>query len=141
VDERLRRRDHQHVVGGAVGGELEGDARPTDAGEADEHLDEVVEHGGRVVLDGARAHDELVARIAVHPEEPEVAQVFDPGRVEVRQVAAVVDDALGVGVGEADARERGELERRPAVRARAGVLVDHGCDARSRLVSPGTMSA
>src|SRR4051812_31666141 len=40
--------------------------------------------------------------------------VFDPRKVEVRQIAAVVDDALGVRVGEADARVGRVLERRLA---------------------------
>ena len=38
-----------------------------------------------------------------------MAVVLDPGQVEVGQVAAVVDDSLGVGVREADAREAENL--------------------------------
>ena len=41
--------------------------------------------------------------------------VLDAREVEVGQIAAVVDDSLRVGVREADARERRELERRLAV--------------------------
>ena len=41
--------------------------------------------------------------------------VLDSGEVEVREVAAVVDDALCVGVGEADTVERRVLERRLAI--------------------------
>src|SRR5438876_3848791 len=42
-----------------------------------------------------------------------LAQVLDAREVEVGEIAAVVDDPLRVGVGEADARARRELERRP----------------------------
>ena len=41
--------------------------------------------------------------------------VLDAGEVEVRHVAAVVHDALCVGVGEADTVERRVLERRLAI--------------------------
>ena len=36
--------------------------------------------------------------------------VLDARVIEVGEIASVVDDALGVGIGEADAREGGELE-------------------------------
>ena len=48
-------------------------------------------------------------------EEPEVPLVLDAREVEVGEVAPVVDDPLCVGVGEPDAREGRELERRLAV--------------------------
>jgi hypothetical protein len=79
----------------------------------DEHLDEVVEPCGRVVLDGRRAHHE-VAFVVLVPH-PQVPVILDPCRVEVRQVPAVVDDPLRVRVGEPDAGQRRELERRLTV--------------------------
>ena len=60
-----------------------------------------------------------------------MALVLDSREVEVGQVAAVVDDALGVGVGEADPGESGELERRLAV-GRLAEAGAHGTDPRSR---------
>src|SRR5207247_1751017 len=74
------------------------------------HLDLVVEHGRREVLDGVRPHHEVAAVDGA--EQAELPEVLDPGQVEVRVVAAVVDDALGVRVGEPDARARREAERR-----------------------------
>jgi hypothetical protein len=57
-----------------------------------------------------------------------VALVLDPGEVEVGQIAAVVDDSLGVGVREADARERRELEgRRSTVISAAILAARNGC--------------
>ena len=44
-----------------------------------------------------------------------MAQVLDAGAVEVRHVAAVVDDALGVGLVEPDPHRVREAERRLAV--------------------------
>src|SRR5262249_6646227 len=79
--------------------------------DADADLDLVVEYGRREVLDVVRAHHE-VAHLTVRLQEPERAEVFDACEVEVRVVAAVVDDPLGVGVREADASRRAELERR-----------------------------
>ena len=110
VDERLVRGDHQRVVRDLVGGELEGDARSADPRDAGVDLELVVEAGGREVLDVVRAHDEVAPALAV--EQPEGAEVLDAGEVEVRVVAPVVDDALRVGVREADARAGAELERR-----------------------------
>jgi hypothetical protein len=96
---------HEEIVLDAIGGESVGHAGSADPARPHEHFQEVVEAGGRMVLDGGGAHDELaLAHVAL--EEPEVTQVFDPGEVEVGEVAAVVDDALGVGIGEADARRR-----------------------------------
>jgi di/tripeptidase len=66
-----------------------------------------------VVLDGRGSHDELrVGKL----DWSEMAVVLGPRVVEVGEVTAVVDDALGVGVREPDARERRVLERRPPVR-------------------------
>ena len=113
-DEGLLRGHHQHVVVVLVGGELVAHARAPDPRDADEDLDQVVEAGRREVLDRVRAHDELVLARA-RLEQAEVTVVLDPRGVEVGQVAAVVDDPLRVGVGEADARERRVLERRLAV--------------------------
>ena len=50
------------------------------------------------------------------PDLTEVAVVLRPRVVEVRQVAAVVDDSLSVGVREPDPRDRRVLERRLAIR-------------------------
>src|SRR4051794_13560795 len=63
-DGGLRPGDHEHVVACAVARELVGRARATDACDADEDLDLVVEDGRRVVLDRASAHDELDAGLA-----------------------------------------------------------------------------
>src|SRR5262249_10880324 len=92
-DERLRRGDHDVVVGLAIGGELVRDARATDSCDAAEHLDLVVEHRRREILDRVRTHDELRS-VLVPAEQVEPAEVLDPGQVEVRVVAAVVDDSL-----------------------------------------------
>ena len=80
--------------------------------DAHEALEQVVETGGRVVLDVRGAHHVLGA---VDPEAAEVAVVLGARVVEVGEVAAVVDDALGVRVREPDAGQRRVLERRPAV--------------------------
>jgi len=79
-----------------------------------EHLQEVVEAGGRLVEDVRGAHDEL-GRAMVECQQLEVAVVFDARVVEVGEIASVVDDPLRVGVREADAGEGGELERRLTV--------------------------
>ena len=68
---------------------------------AHERLDELVEARRREVVDLRGAHDELVA---VETREPaEVPVVLGARVVEVGEVAAVVDDALGVRVREPDA--------------------------------------
>ena len=61
VDERLVRGDHEQLVGEAVGGEREGDARPPEPRDADVDLDLVVEDGRREVLDVVRPHHEVAA--------------------------------------------------------------------------------
>src|SRR5262249_39849123 len=106
---------------------LEGDARTADAALAAEHLDRVVEAGGREVLDRDRPHHELA--LAGAAEQSQVAQVLGAGEVEVGEVAAVVDDPLRVRVRAADAGPRGVLERRQAIgrateleRGHAGIL-------------------
>ena len=66
------------------------------------HLELVVEPSGREVLDVVRAHHEVAAAPVV--QEPEAAEVLDAREVEVRVVAAVVDDSLGIGVREPDPR-------------------------------------
>src|SRR6185312_2061238 len=109
----LGRRHHELVVGKADGDALVGRAGAADAADADETLDQVVEAGRRVVLDARSAHRELRA---VHPEAAEVTVVLRSRVVEVRQVAAVVDDALRVRVREPDARQRRILERRASAR-------------------------
>ena len=111
---RLLGRAHEHVVVDPVGAELVAEARDADPLRPDEHLEEVVEAGRRLVDDGRDAHDEVLADGLV-AEEPEVALVLNAGEVEVGQIAAVVDDSLGVRVREADALEGRELERRLAV--------------------------
>ena len=107
----MLRRAHEGLVVHAVGRELRRGARPPDPAGAREHLEQVVEAGRCLVDDVAGPHHELrVAGLLV--EEAEVAVVFDPGVVEVREVAAVVDDPLGIRVGEADPRVRREIEGR-----------------------------
>ena len=109
----LGRRHHELVVGKADGDALVGRAGAADAADADETLDQVVEAGRRVVLDARSAHRELRA---VHAEAAEVTVVFRSRVVEVRQVAAVVDDALRVRVREPDACQRRVLEGRTPAR-------------------------
>src|SRR3954462_82582 len=111
VDERLVRGDHQQLVGKAIGGEGERDTRAPEPRDAHEDLNLVVEHRGREVLDLVRPHHE-VARLTAPLQQTERAEVLDPGEVEVGVVAAVVHDPLGVGVREADAGSRAELEGR-----------------------------
>src|SRR5207248_11528249 len=78
-------------------------------------LDQVVEPGGREVLDRGGAHHELlVSHLGL--EHLQVPVILDAREVEVREVPAVVDDALRVRVREAHARECGVLERRLAIR-------------------------
>ena len=91
-------------------GALVRDARPAEPADTDEALEELVEACGRVVLDVRGAHDVLGP---VDPHVAEMPVVLGAGVVEVRQVAAVVDDALRVGIREPDARQSGVLERRP----------------------------
>src|SRR5262249_22630844 len=74
--------------------------------------DELVETGRRVVLDCRRTHDELPA---VDRGRTEVPLVLRSRVIEVGEVPTVVDDALRIGVGEPDARERGVLVRRTPV--------------------------
>src|SRR5207244_2804337 len=82
----------------------------------------------------ARAHDELLALVAdVHAEQPQAAVVLHPREVEVGQVTAVVDDALGVCVREADARLGGELEGR----LRAQFLITASTSSRLCSISSG----
>ncbi len=62
ADERRGRRRHQQVaavVVDPVGGVVVGDARRADPRDAHEHLEQVVEPSGGVVLDGRRAHREV----------------------------------------------------------------------------------
>ena len=110
--ERLLGRDHQRVVREAVRGALVRHARAPDPAHAHERLDQVVESGGRVVLDRRGAHHELAA---LGSEPSEMAVVLRACVVEVRQVAPVVDDALRVRVGEPHASQRRVLERRPPI--------------------------
>src|SRR5436190_18770635 len=137
-DERLRRRDHEGVVARAVRSGLVGRARAADAGDADEHLELVVEDRGRVVLDRARTHHELHAGLAdLHPEDAQLAVVLDAREVDVREVTAVVHDPLCVRVGEADARPRAELERRPHARpCRCITSASTSCGSACTVVPP-----
>ena len=66
-----------------------------------------------------------------------MAVVLDARAVEVGQVAAVVDDPLRVGVGEADPREARVLERRLAV-CDAPELERHHAPERERLGKGGS---
>ena len=130
--------DHEHVVLHAVGGALVGHARPPDARDTDERpRSRSSKRAGSEVVDRARAHDELaLARSRVL--HAEVTVVLDSREVEVGEVPAVVDDALGVGVREADAIERRVLERRLAIGDAAELETSHG-DANGVcvVVSPG----
>ncbi len=54
-------------------------------------------------------------RCGSRSQQAEVAQVLDPGAVEVGHVAAVVDDPLGVGLVEPDPGAVGEAKGRAAV--------------------------
>src|SRR6266568_4300930 len=69
-----------------------------------------------VSLESANRFAEMPRDLAgladLHPEQVELAVVFDACEVDVRQVTAVVDDPVRVRVGESDARTRAELERR-----------------------------
>jgi hypothetical protein len=67
-----------------------------------------------------RAQDELGA-VEVEGEQAEVAVVLDARVVEVGEIAAVVDDPLRIGIGEADAGQGRKLEGRLAVRRTAEV--------------------
>src|SRR5207302_3675197 len=97
-------------------------------------LDQVVEDCGREVLDRAGAHHELLALLAdLHSQQPEVAVVLDAREIEVREIAAVIDDALGIGVREADARLRRELERR----LRAQLRITSSTSSRLRSITSG----
>src|SRR5438093_2449496 len=131
--ERLLRRDHEQVVVVAVRRAFVGDARPSDARNADEDLEQVVEDGRSEILDRRRAHDELAVALT-RGEHLEVPVVLDPGLVEVGEVAAVVDDALRVRVGESDSRECRVLERRPAARDLTE-LERHRASTRARMAS------
>ena len=111
-NERLGSLRHERLVGEAVGGALVGNARPADPPHAYERLDQIVEARRRQILDLGCTHDEL------GPHKPDVAEmpvVLGPRVVEIGEIAPVVDDALGVGVGEPDPVQGGVLEGRPAV--------------------------
>jgi hypothetical protein len=63
--------------------------------------------------------------------------VLDARKVEVGEVAAVVDDPLRVGVGEADARLRREPERRLLLQ----LLITSSTSARLRSISSGVSAS
>ena len=86
-------------------------AEPADACE---DLQLVVEAGRRRILDVLSPHHE-VGRARRRREEVEMAQVLDPGTVEVGHVATVVDDPLGIRLVESNAGAIGKAERRPPV--------------------------
>ncbi len=75
------------------------DARGPDPLDAHEDLQQIVEPRARDVLDVDRAHREVDVT-EVHASE--VTMVLGASDVEVRHVAAVVDDPLCVGLGEPD---------------------------------------
>ena len=106
---------HQMLPGrGVVRLELPDHAAGAHPGDADEHVQQVVEAGRRVVLDLLRAHHQLrIMRLVL--QQAEVAQVLDPCAVEVRHVPAVVDDALRVRLVEPDPCAVREAEGRAAV--------------------------
>ena len=110
---RLRRGHHQLVVGEPVGGELVGDAGAADPADPDEALDQVVEAGRGVILDRATRASRTRAP-SVLSESRGAGGTRCP-RDRSTAGTAVVDDALGVGVGEPDARQRRVLERRAPV--------------------------
>ena len=109
---RLGARDHQLVVREPVRRDVVGDARAADAADADEALEQVVEAGRREVLDVRGPHHELGS---LDPQRAEMPVVLGARVVEVRQVAAVVDDTLGIRVREPHARQRGVAKRWPAI--------------------------
>lgn len=113
-DDRQTRGAHQSVVFDPVGGALIPDARVADPRGPNEDLKEVVEHRRGLVFHIQRAHDELAVSVPLRGKT-EVPEVLAPGVIEVGQVAAVIDDALRVGVAEPDPGERGIAERRAAV--------------------------
>ena len=123
--ERLGGRDHERIVLDAIRRALVRRARPADPRHPHEHLEQVVEPRGRVVLDGGRAHDEFAV---THVEPAQVPVVLDARVVEVGQVAPVVDDALRVRVREPHARERRVLEGRPPIRHAPELQRGHGLD-------------
>ena len=72
-------------------------------------VDDVVEAQRLAVLHEHLEHGGVDARLApLGVRMAEVAQVLDAGRLEVRQVAAVVDDGHRVGLGEAHPEAVGE---------------------------------
>ena len=106
----------EQVAGLAVvHGELVAPRRPADLRGAHEDLDLVVEAGRGLVLALRLAHHELEP-LRERMQELQVALVLDARAVAVGEVAAVVDDRLGVGLVEADAQPRGEPEGRPRSR-------------------------
>src|SRR6476619_2664273 len=112
-DDGLARRHQELVVGETDLDALVGRAGTPEAAHADEALEQVVEAGRRVVLDARSANHALRA---VHAQTAEVPVVLRSRVVEVRQVAAVVDDALRIRVREPDARQRRVLEGRAPAR-------------------------
>jgi hypothetical protein len=104
---------------------LDRQAAVTDPGRSHVDVEQLIEAGRRLIRDFERPHHELVLAEPVRLES-QVAVVFQPGVVEVGEVAPVVDDSLGVRVGERDARQRRVLERRVPVGQAAGLEVRHG---------------
>ena len=91
---------HQLVVLDTVGRYLVHGAGAAEPRNPDEDFEQVVETGGREVLDVRGAHHELV--VGLELQQTEMSVVLDPSEVEVGGVTAVVDDALRVRVREAD---------------------------------------
>ena len=88
---------------------LHRERRARDVGEPDVHVEDVVEAQRREVGDVDADHGEVDALLAQRRVGvPERAQVLDARALEIRQVGRVMDDAHGVGLGEARPDRDGE---------------------------------
>src|SRR5450759_1035280 len=130
-DERHARGAHQAVVVDQVRGTLDGHAAVADPCGPHVHVEQLVEACRRFVRDLERPHDELALALPVRLE-PKVPVILQPGVVEVGEVAPVVDDPLGVRIGERHSRERGVPERRVLIGEPPGLEVRHARIVRRR---------
>jgi len=111
------------AVDGEQVGHLEGSSGDGSHGDVD--VDDVVEFEGESVLQEGFEDGHLDAGVAdLVVRVADVSEVFDAGFLHVGEVAAVVDDAHGVGLGEADADGVGELV---VARVEGGFGVDAHC--------------
>jgi hypothetical protein len=116
-------RRHEDVVVDPEDRRFEGHARPADSLGPDEDLEQVVEPRRSVVLDVQCAQHEVALELRV--QQSQMPEVLDARDVDVREVAPVVDDALRVRVGEPDAGQRRELERRLTIGYAAELQIHH----------------